>query len=47
MLIPKILGRAFQMLTLAKNVDPLSPRPTGFKFAREPGFALAPGKSNQ
>jgi hypothetical protein len=31
-----MLGRAFQVLALAKNVDHESPRLAGFKFAREP-----------
>jgi hypothetical protein len=35
-----MLGRAFQVLALAKNVDPGSPRLAGFKFAREPNSAL-------
>jgi hypothetical protein len=35
-----MLGRAFAMLALAKNVDPGAPRLAGFKFAREPHSAL-------
>jgi SAM-dependent MidA family methyltransferase len=46
LLHPQMLGRAFQVLALAKNVDPLSPRLAGFKFAREPG-SLGLGKPNQ
>ncbi|HEV3099531.1 MAG TPA: SAM-dependent methyltransferase [Candidatus Udaeobacter sp.] len=40
LLHPEMLGRAFQVLALAKNVDPGSPRLAGFKFAREPNSAL-------
>jgi hypothetical protein len=35
-----MLGRAFQVLALAKNVDPSTPRLAGFKFARKPHSAL-------
>jgi hypothetical protein len=35
-----MLGRAFQVLALAKNVDSNVPRLSGFKFAREPYSAL-------
>jgi SAM-dependent MidA family methyltransferase len=35
LLHPEMLGRAFQVLALAKNVDPHGPRLAGFKFARE------------
>jgi SAM-dependent MidA family methyltransferase len=37
LLHPEMLGRAFQVLALAKNVDPRAPRLAGFKFARERG----------
>jgi SAM-dependent MidA family methyltransferase len=39
LLHPEMLGRAFQVLALAKNVDPGAPRLAGFKFAREPRSA--------
>jgi SAM-dependent MidA family methyltransferase len=35
LLHPEMLGRAFQLLGLAKNVDPQVPPLAGFKFARE------------
>jgi SAM-dependent MidA family methyltransferase len=35
LLHPEMLGRSFQMLALAKNVDPGALRLAGFKFARE------------
>jgi SAM-dependent MidA family methyltransferase len=41
LLHPEMLGRAFQVLALAKNVDPLTPRLAGFKFARNAHSALA------
>jgi SAM-dependent MidA family methyltransferase len=34
LLHPEMLGRAFQMLSLAKGVDPRAPRLAGFKFTR-------------
>jgi hypothetical protein len=34
-----MLGRAFQVLALAKNVGPDTNPLAGFKFAREPRFA--------
>jgi SAM-dependent MidA family methyltransferase len=37
LLHPEMLGRAFQALTLAKNVDPEITPLAGFKFARQPG----------
>lgn len=37
LLHPEMLGRAFQVLALSKNVDLRMPRLEGFKFAREPG----------
>ena len=40
LLHPEMLGRAFQVLALAKNVDLRAPQPAGFKFAREPHPAL-------
>ena len=46
LLHPQMLGRAFHVLALAKNVDPLSPRLAGFKFARGTG-SLGLGKPNQ
>jgi len=36
LLHPEMLGRAFQVLALAKNVDVKVPPLAGFKFAREP-----------
>lgn len=46
LLHPEMLGRAFQVLALAKNVDPTAPRTAGFKFAREPHSVLGLGKPN-
>ena len=46
LLHPEMLGRAFQVLALAKNVDPTAPRPAGFKFAREPHSVLGLGNPN-
>ena len=40
LLHPEMLGRSFQVLALAKNVDPGELPLTGFKFAREPSSAL-------
>jgi SAM-dependent MidA family methyltransferase len=40
LLHPEMLGRAFQVLGLAKNVDSGAPPLSGFKFAREPHSAL-------
>ncbi len=40
LLHPEMLGRAFQVLALAKNVDSGAPQLAGFKFAREPRAAL-------
>ncbi len=40
LLHPEILGRAFQVLALAKNVDASAWPLSGFKFAREPRSAL-------
>jgi SAM-dependent MidA family methyltransferase len=40
LLHPEMLGRAFQVLALAKNVDSGAPPLSGFKFAREPNSAL-------
>src|SRR5881275_888899 len=39
LLHPEMLGRAFQVLALAKNVNLDASRLGGFKFAREPRFA--------
>jgi len=39
LLHPEMLGRAFQVLALAKNIDS-APRLAGFKFAREPRSAI-------
>ena len=44
LLHPEMLGRAFQVLALGKNVDPPARRLTGFKFAREPSSILGLGK---
>jgi SAM-dependent MidA family methyltransferase len=46
LLHPEMLGRAFQALALAKNVDPTAPPPAGFKFAREPHSVLGLGNPN-
>ena len=46
LLHPEMLGRAFQVLALAKNVDPTAPPPAGFKFAREPHLMLGLGNPN-
>jgi SAM-dependent MidA family methyltransferase len=35
LLHPEMLGRAFQVVALEKNLDPGAPRLAGFKFARE------------
>src|SRR6266481_5675845 len=40
LLHPEMLGRAFQVLALSKNVDSAAPKLAGFKFAREPRSAL-------
>jgi SAM-dependent MidA family methyltransferase len=40
LLHPEMLGRSFQVLALARNVDPEAMRLAGFKFAREPCSAL-------
>jgi SAM-dependent MidA family methyltransferase len=40
LLHPEMLGRRFQVLALAKNVDPSALRLAGFKFARELRSAL-------
>lgn len=45
LLHPEILGRSFQVLALAKNVDPGTPL-TGFKFAREACSVLGLDRSN-
>ena len=46
LLHPEILGRAFQVLALAKNVDSDASQLAGFKFAREPRAALGLGNPN-
>jgi SAM-dependent MidA family methyltransferase len=46
LLHPEMLGRAFQVLALEKNVGVGATRLAGFKFAREPG-SLGLGKPNQ
>ena len=38
LLHPEMLGRAFQVLALAKEVDSLTPRLAGFRFANDPHF---------
>ena len=40
LLHPEMLGRAFQVLSLARNVDCAAQPLSGFKFAREPRAAL-------
>ena len=40
LLHPEMLGRAFQVLALAKNVSPEARHLAGFKFAREPRSVL-------
>src|SRR5207302_608025 len=40
LLHPEMLGRAFQVLALMKNVGPEARQLAGFKFAREPRSAL-------
>jgi SAM-dependent MidA family methyltransferase len=40
LLHPEMLGRAFQVLALAKNVDPEAQQLAGFKFAPEPRSTL-------
>ena len=47
LLHPEMLGRAFQAIALAKNVDSGAPPLAGFKFAREPRAALELKKPNQ
>jgi SAM-dependent MidA family methyltransferase len=38
LLHPEMLGRAFQVLALAKEVDSFTPRLAGFRFAHDPHF---------
>lgn len=38
LLHPEMLGRAFQVMALAKDADPLTPRLAGFRFAHDPHF---------
>jgi SAM-dependent MidA family methyltransferase len=40
LLHPEMLGRAFQVLALSKNIDPDAPRLAGFTFGREPSSEL-------
>jgi len=40
LLHPEMLGRAFHVLALSKNVDLTAPKLAGFKFAPEPRLAL-------
>ena len=40
LLHPEMLGRAFQVLVLSRNVDPAAPKLAGFKFAPGPRSAL-------
>ncbi len=47
LLHPEMLGRAFQVLALAKNVDPHGPQLAGFKFARQSGSVLGLAKQKQ
>ena len=47
LLHPEMLGRVFQVLALAKDVDPPASRLAGFKFARQPHSALGSAKPNQ
>lgn len=47
LLHPEMLGRAFQVLTLAKNVGSDVPPLSGFKFAHAPRLALGLGNPNQ
>ena len=46
LLHPEMLGRAFQVLALTKNVDPTAHPLAGFKFAREPHSVLGLGNPN-
>jgi SAM-dependent MidA family methyltransferase len=46
LLHPEMLGRAFQVLALTKNVDPIARPPAGFKFARESHSVLGPENPN-
>lgn len=47
LLHPEMLGRAFQVLALAKKIDSEAPRLAGFKFAREPRSSLRVNDSVQ
>jgi hypothetical protein len=47
LLHPEMLGRAFQVLALTKNVSPDARQLAGFKFAREPRSVLNPDDSAQ
>jgi SAM-dependent MidA family methyltransferase len=46
LLHPEMLGRTFQVLALARNVDSGAPPLSGFKFAREPHSVLGLGNPN-
>ena len=45
LLHPEMLGRAFQVLALAKNVDPVTSSLAGFKFVSESPSSLSPRDS--
>jgi SAM-dependent MidA family methyltransferase len=47
LLHPEMLGRAFQVLALTKNVSPNAQQLAGFKFARESRLVLTHGDSVQ
>jgi SAM-dependent MidA family methyltransferase len=47
LLHPEMLGRAFQVLALAKEIDVGAPQLAGFQFAREPHSALGLENLNQ
>jgi hypothetical protein len=45
LLHPEMLGRAFQALALAKDIDPGASRLAGFKFARVAGLCVGSRKA--
>jgi SAM-dependent MidA family methyltransferase len=47
LLHPEMLGRTFQVLALAKNLNLDAPQLAGFKFGREPGAALGLERPDQ
>lgn len=47
LLHPEMLGRAFQVLALSKNVDSEAPKLAGFKFADEPTSASGKPLNNE